>query len=63
MMKMGSFVKFLSLRSPKMAQNDPKSAILLDDVIGYPGSFTFSNQAKKIGLEKYDLETIWFIGF
>ena len=46
-----------------MAPKGPKSAIILDDVIGYPGSFTFSNQAKKIGLEKYDLEMVWFIGF
>ena len=46
-----------------MAANGPKSAIFLDDVIGYPGSFTFSNQAKKTGLEKYYLEMVWFIGF
>ena len=32
----------------------PKSTIFLDDVIDYPGSFTFSNQARKKGLEKCD---------
>ena len=34
----------------------PKSTIFLDDVIDYPGRFTFSNQAKKRGLEKCNLE-------
>ena len=53
----------LSFRSLKMAQYGPKSTIFLDDVIDYPGRFTFSNQAKKRGLEKCDLEMVWFIGF
>ncbi len=46
-----------------MVPNGPKSAIFLDDVISYPGNFTFSNSAKKTDLEKYYLEMIWFIGF
>ena len=46
-----------------MVPNGPKSAIFLDDVIGYPRRCTFSNLAKKMGLDKYDLEMVWFIEF
>ena len=54
----GIICKISSFRSPKMAQNEPKSAIFLDDVIGYRGSFTFWNLAKRIGLEKYYLKMV-----
>ena len=50
---MGSFE-----RSPKMAPNDPKSAIFPDDVSSYPGIYQFSNQSKKMGLKKYYLEMV-----
>ena len=43
-------------------ENGQKSAIFLDDVIDYPVSFTFLNQAKKMGIEKCYLEMvfIWY---
>ena len=46
-----------------MAQNGPKSPIILDDVIDYLGRVTLLNQAKKMGFEKCYLEMVWFIGF
>ena len=47
-----------------MTHYAPKSTTFLDDIIDYPGRFTFSNQAQKRGLsEKCDLEIEWFIGF
>ena len=59
----GVLCKILSFRPPIMAQNDQTSAIFRDDVINYPGSFTFLNQAKKMGLEKCNLEMGIGFGF
>ena len=41
----------------------PNTPIFFYDVIDYLGRFTLLNQAKKIGIEKYYLEMVWFIGF
>ena len=58
-----SIAIFNLLQGLSKVLNDPKSASFPNDVIDYKGSFKFLNQAKKMDLEKYYLEMVWFIGF